>query len=101
MWQVFDNGSSINQAGSEGTIIKDEEHSLGARITLEENGVAAPFSITCGVYGLMVHTVFIGEFNEAEKQFEAIKIDMQSFLNSDIEDGNTVTRWCEQFVAKY
>lgn len=38
MWYSFDNGSTIGTDGSEnGVIIKDEEHELGARITLEKD----------------------------------------------------------------
>jgi hypothetical protein len=35
-------------------VIFDQEHELGARITLERNTRAAPFAITCGIYGWMV-----------------------------------------------
>ncbi|MAW97055.1 MULTISPECIES: hypothetical protein [unclassified Leeuwenhoekiella] len=56
-WNPFDQGNSIGTIGSEdGKILKDEENSFGARITLEENGSIAPFSITIGIYGLMFHT---------------------------------------------
>lgn len=33
------------------SLVRDEEHSAGARITLERDGSIAPFAITCGIYG--------------------------------------------------
>jgi hypothetical protein len=62
------------QEGSEiGTIIRDEEHASGARITLERDTPTAPFAITCGVYGWMVHTRFFAAEADAVTQFEAMK----------------------------
>ena len=51
-WIAFENGSSIGATGSEGgTILRDELHPAGSRITLERT--ATRFAITCGVYGWM------------------------------------------------
>ena len=73
-WHPFANGSSLGERGSEdGTIVLDEEHSDGARITLEQGGHVAPWSITCGVYGSMVHTRFFVTHGEAEAAFVATK----------------------------
>jgi hypothetical protein len=37
-WQPFDNGATVGQRGSEdGVTLRDEEHDLGARITLERD----------------------------------------------------------------
>jgi hypothetical protein len=56
-WHSFENGGTLGQAGSEeGTILRDEEHPLGARISLERDCRVAPFAITCGIYGWMLHT---------------------------------------------
>ena len=56
-WQPFENGGTLGQIGSEeGIIVHDEEHSLGARISLERDTIVAPFAITCGIYGWMLHT---------------------------------------------
>ena len=76
-WYAFDSGNSIGQRGSEsGTIIRDEEHGDGARITLERDGQTAPFSITCGIYGWMVHTRFLGKKPEAEREFVRMRTDL-------------------------
>ena len=73
-WRTFDDGNSLGQRGSEGgTIIRDEKHESGARITLERGGHTAPFAITCGIYGWMVHTRFFGFEAEAQSEFVAMK----------------------------
>ena len=63
------------RTGSEGGIIwKDEEHADGARITLERNALmGAPFAITCGIYGWLVHTRFFADEPAALAQYEAMK----------------------------
>lgn len=58
-WIPFDGGSTIGIVGSEdGTIVADDEHAAGARITLEANCAHAPFAITCGIYGWFFHTAY-------------------------------------------
>ncbi len=61
-WVIFENGATLNQIGSErSVIIEDEEYAAGARITLERrDGMAARFAITCGVYGFFSHLLFLG-----------------------------------------
>jgi hypothetical protein len=73
-WYPFENGATLGQPGSEqGAILRDEEHALGARITLERDGGIAPYAITCGIYGHMMHTRFFGSEDEAKPQYEAMK----------------------------
>ena len=58
VWVAVENGATIGTLGSEGGVIeRDEEHADGARITIEQGGTIAPYSITCGIYGWMFHTV--------------------------------------------
>lgn len=58
-WHPFHDGLTIGTSGSEGgVILRDEEHPLGARITLERVGGDGRHAVTCGVYGLMLHTAF-------------------------------------------
>jgi hypothetical protein len=64
-WRAFNGGATLGGNGSEsGVIVLDEAHDGGARITLERDCPRAPFAITCGVYGLLVHTRFFA--TEAE-----------------------------------
>jgi hypothetical protein len=81
VWDVFDKGETIGKAGSEnGTIMRDEEHSLGARITIERDAESAPFAITCGIDGWMVHTRFFSSEAEATEQFESMKTALAQIL---------------------
>ena len=93
----YDSGKTIGTSGTEnGTIIRDEEHSLGARVTLEQNGYT-PFGITCGIYGLMLHTAFASENDEAMQKYEAMKREIEKFLSNE----NDETDWCEKFASRF
>jgi hypothetical protein len=82
-WYAFDNGKSIGQRGSEsGSIIRDEEHGDGARITLEREGQTAPFAITCGIYGWMFHTRFFGTESEAQDEFESMRSELSKIIST-------------------
>lgn len=73
-WYPAEDGATLGQPGSEqGTMLRDEEHALGARISLERGTRAAPFAITCGIYGWMLHTRFFSDQAEAESQFDQMK----------------------------
>ncbi|MDO9417679.1 hypothetical protein [Pararhizobium sp.] len=80
-WGPYDDGSSLGTAGSEGGIIlRDEEHAQGARITLEDSP-RPPFAITCGIYGVMVHTAYAATQAEAETAYGAMKADLEMLLD--------------------
>lgn len=73
-WADYDNQKTIGTKGSEdGKIIKDIEHSDGARITLEKDCGNIPFAITIGIYGLMFHTIFVNNLAEADKFIQQLK----------------------------
>jgi hypothetical protein len=76
-WKPLDNkaenGFSTGRGSEGGLIVRDEEHALGARVTLEKECEAAPFAITCGIYGWMMHTCFLSEEGEAGEQHEDMK----------------------------
>jgi hypothetical protein len=80
-WHAFEKGKSVDHAGSEGgIIIRDEEHDEGARMTLERGGQVAPFAVTCGIYGWMVHTRFFGTESEAQSEFESMKVELSKII---------------------
>ena len=88
-WYQFDDGTSLGRKGSEdGTIMRDEEHSLGARITLERDGTIAPFAITCGIYGWMMHTRFFSLETEACSQYDLMRSAMSELLEKASESGD-------------
>ena len=89
--------------------LRDEEHSQGARITLECDVDEAPYRITCGIYGWMLHTRFFSTDDEAEEAYAAMKVDLDLIvraipLKSDPEvdaKSNAVSRMINAFVTQY
>ena len=80
-WTPFENGKTIGTRGSEdGIILVDDEHDLGARITLERDGSIAPFAITCGIYGSLLHTRFFSARETAERNLEEMKQALELIL---------------------
>jgi hypothetical protein len=109
-WLPFNNGTSIGQTGSEsGIIIRDDEHHDGARITLERDGQVAPYSVTCGIYGWMVHTRFLGSEVEAQYEFECMRSELTKIIgmiplnnDPDVDSmGYSVTEAIAGFVEKF
>ncbi|NLS93018.1 MAG: hypothetical protein GXX96_12760 [Planctomycetaceae bacterium] len=81
-WEAYEGGKMIGQVGSEaGTIIRDDEHDHGARITLERDAGFAPYAITCGIYGWMMHTRWFSAEEDAERAFEAMKLALDAILH--------------------
>jgi hypothetical protein len=108
-WYKFDDSKTIGQIGSEsGIIIADDEYESMARITIEKDGRTAPFSITSGIYGWMVHTRFFDTFEEARIQMELMKSDLESIVDkiplendSTDEDMKRVASEITVFVEKF
>ena len=105
-WYAFGDGSILGSKGSEdGTILRDEEHPLGARITLERDGHTAPFAITCGIYGWMVHTRFFGLESEANPEYDLMKSALSELLEraSQTSDGGyqVLMDGVSAFVERY
>ena len=79
-WNSFKEGESVGQTGSEGgKILCDEEHGDGARVTLEHVRDNR-FTITCGIYGWMVHTRFFSTEAHAQKGLEETKDELAKIL---------------------
>ena len=79
-WYPFKSGESIGQTGSEsGKILRDDEHGDGARVTLEHISNNR-FTITCGIYGWMVHTRFFGSEANAQIGFNETKRELANIL---------------------
>jgi hypothetical protein len=79
-WYQFKNGESIGQTGSEGgKILRDEEHTVGARVTLEDVR-STRFTITCGIYGWMVHTRFFESEAAAQIGFDETKDELTKIV---------------------
>lgn len=109
-WYFVDNGATIGSVGSEGgQIVADEEYAGTARITLESGGKIAPWAITCGIYGSMVHTRWLGDQREAEDAYSAMKNEIASIVEfipdaSEVRDDKRmeeVYRRIEAFVTEF
>lgn len=68
------------ETGSEGGEILRDEETAGARITLEQGGIVAPFSITCGIYGWMMHTRFCSDRRAADRDYEAMRAELGTIV---------------------
>ncbi|MGA2832061.1 MAG: hypothetical protein ABSE55_03220 [Terracidiphilus sp.] len=87
-WYPFEDGVTLGQKGSEdGVILRDEEHPLEARITLERDTPSVPFAITCGIYGCMLHTRFFSLESEACSQYDLMKDALSALLFTENEGG--------------
>ena len=127
IWRPAENGETIGTvSGSEGgTIINEEilvgetQNTLGGKtplaiacgalgdalITLEKCGNTS-FAITCGIYGLMVHTVYFNTHDEALQNYDKMKQEIRDFIITltdydDIFEDYDTCGWCERFVNKY
>ena len=98
-WYSFDDGATLGTVGSEsGTILRDEEHPAGARITLERDGRNAPFAITCGIYGgRFLHTVFRRSEAEALTNYDAMRTRLAELASRDDDIYNDLHAFIEQF----
>ncbi|MGA2338951.1 MAG: hypothetical protein ABSF75_03570 [Terracidiphilus sp.] len=107
-WHPSESGETLGQTGSEeGNVVRDEEHSLGARITLERDVRIAPFAITCGIYGWMIHTRFFSFQPEAETQYDLMKTALSELLEAaeqaaDVDGGRQVMfDGIDEFIGAY
>jgi hypothetical protein len=102
-WYAFSNGTTIGTRGSErGILVLDEEHEAGARISLEEDCDNAPWSITCGVYGLMFHTRFFADRVTAEAEYASMKEALDDMMSQlDPADFAGLARLAGDFVDQF
>jgi hypothetical protein len=108
-WREFSMGSSIGTVGSEGgAIVADESYEDRARITLERSTRLAPYAVTCGVSGWLVHTRFFESEAEARSQFDAMKAALAHMTDAvksvdDVQPNDTslIGRLCQAFVEEF
>ena len=96
-WEQFDNGNTIGTRGSEGgVVIMDEEHTHGARISLEKETSSAPYTITLGIYGLLMHTAFYSDHESAPVGLQNFKSKIQKILDHyDLPEDDRQQSWRE------
>ncbi len=110
MWHRYREGKTLQTTGTEnGNIIFDEENPDGARVTVEQGGRTAPFSITCGIYGWMVHTCFFTTSQHAKQAMVEIKQALEQILfiiprysvNPTREDIDRIDDSIAEFVSRF
>lgn len=105
-WIETDEGSTIGEGGVDGGIIVKDLEGPDARITLEKNSALGPYSITCALYGNMVHS-FSVEGNSPEETFERVKKDLEKIIaiwpkeNAPKASYNKFVEAIEKFVTRY
>lgn len=83
-WLPMDSGKTIGTRGSEGgVIVLDEEHTAGARISLEQGCSHVPWAVTCGIYGGFLHTAFASSEAEGRAKYSAMKLDLEGIMNEE------------------
>jgi hypothetical protein len=79
-WFAFDDGRSIGKISAEGgVILRDDENSSGARITLKRG--SGYVSVSCNIYGWMDHTRFFGTVSDAQREYVAMKAALETALD--------------------
>ena len=102
-WFAYDDGRSVGKVSAEGsTIFWDEEHKLGARITLKRG--SGFVSISCHIYGRTDHTRFFGAVSDAEREYKAMRTALGNVMNViDTAGGKEIKIWeaISEFVRRF
>lgn len=89
------------QADGNGSVISDEDYRDICRLTVEkmEDGT---YTITCGVYSLMVHTVFAANEQEMAYKVGLLHQELAGFADSNTFDDEDATEdWCIAFLQRW
>jgi hypothetical protein len=108
-WHWASTDARLGEVGSEGgAIILDESYGDAARITLERFAGQVPFTVTCGVSGLLVHTRFFESEADARSQFDAMKVGLARLVDvaksprpMQLDHDSSVTQLCQDFVERF
>jgi len=80
-WQPYNHGRSIGMKGSEGSqIVRDEEHSLGARMTIKQG--QGYVSVSCSIPGKIDHTRFFKGMKAAELEYASMQKELAKVMNA-------------------
>ena len=102
-WFAYDDGRSIGKVSTEGgVILRDDEHKLGARITLKRG--SGYVSISCHIYGWTDHTRFFGSVSDAEHEYATMRTALGNAMNViDSAGGKDIKVWeaISEFVRRF
>jgi hypothetical protein len=80
-WQPYNQGRSIGVKGSEGSkVVRDEEHPLGARMTIKQGRDYV--SVSCSISGKIDHTRFFKEMRTAEREYSTMQRELARVMSS-------------------
>jgi len=102
-WLPYNQGRSIGVKGSEGSkIIRDEEHPLGARMTIKQGQDYV--SVSCTISGKIDHTRFFKEMSAAEQEYSTMKKEMTRVISAiSTAKSADIKVWeaISEFVARF
>ena len=99
-WEPFEDGRTVGLHGTGGGIIlRDEEHGAGARITLERPEQLGSYTVTCGVYGLFMHTAYAADEAEGHRMYDAMREGLVEIMS--LPDPDEATVRVSAFVAAF
>lgn len=105
-WGPYLGGATVGKKGPlGGLVLRDEALLDDARMTLEEGGPHAPFSIFCEIRGWLEHSVVATGRSEARELFEAMKDALGPIIEtipfSDSPDDTEQMHYVEQQLASF
>lgn len=80
-WQPYNRGRSIGMKGSENSkIVRDEEHPLGARMTIKQGQDYV--SVSCNIAGKIDHTRFFNKMSAAEREYKIMQTELAKVIGA-------------------
>jgi hypothetical protein len=102
-WVAYNNGQSIGSLSAEGSvIIRDEEHTSGARVTLKRGEKL--ISVSCNVYGWIDHTRFFNTLADAQREYSLMKSSVGYMVENILAAGKSDLKMWEaiaEFVRRF
>lgn len=107
-WENFEEGATVGLTGTEGgSVMRDEGHIGGARITLERDCLNAPYAITVTIYGWAYHTRFFADEPTAIHEYDQMKGALSAIVallpgdDSAELDPDALTEAINDFTTRY
>lgn len=73
-WQPYNEGRSIGVKSEGGEIVQDEEHPMGARITIKQGREYV--AVSCSISGKIDHTRFFKDMQTATNEYPTMKAEL-------------------------
>jgi hypothetical protein len=102
-WFAYNDGRSAGEVGKEGgVILRDDEHKLGARITLKRE--VKYISISCRIYKRIDHSRFFSMISDADREYRSMKTALGNMMIViDAAGGDDIKVWeaISEFVRQF